>query len=375
MVDGSGSGHTDGDGAETADGEATAGGDTEADRAADVDDADRAGDADAADDAEGADGAGDAGVAPTAVFELLADETRLAIVRELAGVRRANWQWAGLSFADLRRAVGAGDAGNFSYHLEKLRGPLVVKDGGEYYLRNRGMELVGALESGRYTGPGERLREPTDYDCPYPDCDRALRAVYDDQYFRLRCPDHHVFNGTAVPPAAADHLAVDELVAVTMLDLREQVKRARAGVCPNCWGPMAARLPSENPTLPSMSDAGAGVPDDALLATFACDRCDTAFDLPPGACVVDHPAVVAFHHDHGEDIRHRPYVALPFCGLGRADLESTDPVRVRVDVRLDDDTLYLWLDGETNVVAYERERTVGEDEGERTVGGEESAGR
>jgi DNA-binding transcriptional ArsR family regulator len=333
MAEGSGPGRVD------REAEATAGGDTKV--------------GDTADGAEEADEADDAGVAPTAVFELLADGTRLAIVRELAGVRRANWQWAGLSFADLRRAVGIEDAGNFSYHLEKLRGPLVVTDGGEYYLRNRGMQLVGALESGRYTGPGERLREATGYDCPYPDCDRALVAVYDDQYFRLRCPDHHVFNGTAVPPAAADHLAVEELVAVTMLDLREQVKRARAGACPNCWGPMSARLPSEDPTLPSMPDA-ATVPDDALLATFECGNCDTAFDLPPGACVVDHPAVVAFHHDHGEDIRFRPYVALPFCGLGRADLESEDPVRVRVDVRLDDDALHLWLDGETNVVEYER---------------------
>ncbi|QPV63798.1 winged helix-turn-helix transcriptional regulator [Halosimplex litoreum] len=291
-------------------------------------------------------------VAPTALFELLADETRLSIVRELAGVRRSNWQWAGLSFADLRRAVGVEDAGNFSYHLEKLRGPLVVKDGEEYHLRNRGMQLVSAVESGEYTGPGETVRGETEFDCPYPDCDRALEVAYDDQYCRIRCPDHHVFNGTAIPPVAADHLTASELLAVTMLDLREQVERARAGVCPNCWGPVDAALPSPAPSLPSMDDVG--VPDDALLATFTCGRCPTSFDLPPGACVVDHPAVLAFYHDHGEDIRYRPYVALPFCSIGRADLESEEPVRVRVDVRLDDDTLHLWLDAETNVVEYER---------------------
>jgi DNA-binding transcriptional ArsR family regulator len=297
--------------------------------------------------------AADGVVEPTAVFELLADETRLAIVRELARARGLNSQWAGVSFADLRRAVGVEDAGNFSYHLEKLRGPLVVKDGESYYLRNRGLQLVGAVESGEYTGSGEPLCAETDYDCPFPDCDRAIEARYDDQYFRLRCPDHSVFNGTAIPPVAADHLDVSDLVAVTMLDLRQQVQRARAGVCPHCWGPIEAVLPSADPALPSMIDAE--MPEDPLLATFACDQCGVSFDLPPGACVADHPAVVAFYHDHGEDIRHRPYVTLPFCAIGRADLESDDPVRVRVDVRLDGDALHLWLDGETNVVEYERE--------------------
>jgi len=297
----------------------------------------------------------DEAVAPTAVFELLADETRLSIVRELAGARGPNSRWAGMSFADLRRAVGVEDAGNFSYHLEKLRGPLVVKDDETYYLRNRGLQLVGAVESGEYTGPGEPIRAETDYDCPFPDCDRAIEARYDDQFFRLRCPDHSVFNGTAIPPVAADHLSVADLVAVTMLDLRQQVQRARAGVCPQCWGPIEVELPSEDPTLPSMIDTD--VPEAPLFATFACEGCGLSFDIPPGACVVDHPAVLAFHHAHGEDIRHRPYVTLPFCRLGVADLESEDPVRVRVDVRLDGDALHLWLDGETSVVEYERAET------------------
>ncbi|WP_436927306.1 winged helix-turn-helix domain-containing protein [Halosimplex amylolyticum] len=290
---------------------------------------------------------------PTSVFELLADETRLAIVRELAAERQSNWQWAGATFAELRRAVGVEDAGNFSYHLEKLCGPLVVKDGDEYHLRNRGMQLVGAVESGRYTGPGDPMRENVDYDCPYPDCDRPLVAVYEDQYFRLRCPAHHVFNGTALPPVAADHHTADELVAITMLEMRQQVQRARAGVCPNCWGPIEGQLPGTDASLSSQIDVD--LPEDILLATFDCDQCGISFDLPPGACVVEHPAVVAFYRHHDEPIRGRPYVTLPFCHLDRGALESEDPVRVRIDVRLDGDRLSLWLDEETNVVECERE--------------------
>lgn len=290
---------------------------------------------------------------PTAVFELLADETRFAIVRELAAERRTNWRWEGKTFAELRRAVGEPDAGNFSYHLDKLRGTLVAKDGDEYHLLNRGIELVGAVESGRYTGPGETRRGETTFGCPYPDCDRSLEGVYEDQYFRTRCPDHHVFNGTTLPPVVAAEHTLDELVEVATLEMRGDVRRVRSGVCSLCSGPVAAALPSDAPSFGSVVDFE--VPDDAVFATFACEQCGFSFDVPPGVCVVDHPAVVAFYHDHGEDLRGRPYVHLPFTFLGHADVESTDPVRVRVDVELGGDALSLWLDGETNVVEYERE--------------------
>jgi len=289
---------------------------------------------------------------PTAVFELLADETRLDIVRELAAARQSNWQWSGASFAELRRAVGVTDAGNFSYHLEKLRGPLVVKDGDEYHLRNRGMELVGAVESGQYAGAGTPLRGETRYDCPYPDCDRNLVGVYENQYFRVRCPDHHVFTGTALPPVVAEHNSIAALVSVALLDMRQQLQRARAGVCPSCWGPIEGQLPGRDASVPGLDDVE--LPDDALLATFHCAQCGLSFDIPPGACVVEHPAVVAFYHDHGENVRDRPYVDLPFCHVGRGDLESTAPVRVRIAVELGADLLTLWLDSDTTVVEYER---------------------
>ncbi|WP_436909997.1 winged helix-turn-helix domain-containing protein [Halosimplex marinum] len=304
----------------------------------------------------GEDGANDEGVDPTAVFELLADETRLAIVRELAVERYSNWQWSGKTFAELRRAVGVEDAGNFSYHLEKLTGRLVAKDGDEYYLLNHGLEIVGAVESGRYSDAGETVRGPTTYDCPYPDCERALEGIYEDQYFRLRCPDHHRFSATILPPAVAAAHSPDELVEIMTIDTRQEVQWARAGVCPNCSGPIEAALPAPDPALPAQIEPD--FPDDAVLAAFDCRQCGLSFEIPAGSCVVDHPAVVAFHHDHGEDIRFRPYVVLPFCGIGRADLESEDPVRVRVDVRLDGDALHLWLDGETNVVEFERETNV-----------------
>ncbi|WP_459192409.1 winged helix-turn-helix domain-containing protein [Halosimplex sp. J119] len=289
---------------------------------------------------------------PTVVFELLADETRLAIVRELAAQRASNWQWAGMSFAELRRAVGVADAGNFSYHLEKLRGTLVAKDGGQYHLHNHGMRLAGAVASGQYTDVEVSVRGETSYDCPYPDCSRALVAAYDNRYFRLYCPDHHRFSEAILPPAVAAERTPDELVAISSLDMREDIQRARTGICPHCWGPTERTLPVEDPALPSQMEVD--LPSDLVLAAFDCEHCGLSFEVPPGACVVDHPAVVAFYHDHGEDVRGRPYVDLPFCNLARAELDSSDPVRVRLDVELGDDSLRLWLDGTTDVAEYER---------------------
>lgn len=150
----------------------------------------------------------------------------------------------------------------------------------------------------------------------------------------------------------AEHNSITDMIGVAMLDMRQQLQRARAGVCPNCWGPIEGRLPGRDPSLPGLDDVE--LPDDALLATYHCAQCGLSVDLPPGACLVEHPAVVAFYHDHGDDVRGHPYVDLPFCHVGRGELESTTPVRVRVDVELDGDRLSLWLGGETSVLEYER---------------------
>jgi DNA-binding transcriptional ArsR family regulator len=87
-----------------------------------------------------------------AVFDLLSDETRLAIVRALAERRfehpdRADVppDRAGLSFSELRTRVGARDAGRFNYHLGKLRGALVEKTPDGYRLTDRGVTVGGLL--------------------------------------------------------------------------------------------------------------------------------------------------------------------------------------------------------------------------------------
>jgi hypothetical protein len=66
--------------------------------------------------------------------------------------------------------------------------------------------------------------------------------------------------------------------------------------------------------------------------------------------VLDHPAVVAFHHDRGFDVRSGPLWALdwPFDPAALTVLDA-DPPRVRVTVVLGDDELHCEVDEHLDV--------------------------
>lgn len=81
---------------------------------------------------------------PTAVFDLLSDETRLEIVTALDRARRDS-DADGLRFSTLRERVGAVDSGRFNYHLRKLRGTLVRKDGDCYVLTPTGVRMAATV--------------------------------------------------------------------------------------------------------------------------------------------------------------------------------------------------------------------------------------
>ena len=89
-----------------------------------------------------------------AVFDLLSDETRLAIVRALADHQPDDPRRATLTFSELRERVGARDAGRFNYHLGKLRDVLVEKTDCGYRLTHRGVRVASIL------GDSDPLAEP-----------------------------------------------------------------------------------------------------------------------------------------------------------------------------------------------------------------------
>lgn len=79
---------------------------------------------------------------PTEAFDLLGDETRLAILRALADRQRAAPDDPALSFTELREQAGVADSGLFNYHLNQLVDQFVRATDEGYELGYTGRQLV-----------------------------------------------------------------------------------------------------------------------------------------------------------------------------------------------------------------------------------------
>lgn len=304
------------------------------------------------DDREDREGNTSESLSATEAFGVLGNEIRLNIIHELAESRQLAWRWQGISFAELRKAVGVRDAGNFSYHLDKLLGHFVVKDGDEYKLTYAGMQIAGAVAAGTYTEHGTHFTVETDILCP---CDKPITATYEHEFLTLACEDEHAIFGTTLPPGATRDRSPEEVIALATLNARQDVERAMDGVCPHCWGSVSTTVPAE--MMPdSETHELIPVPEDHVWVRFDCTRCGMEFWLPAGVCLVSEPTVIAFFQAHGQDIRERSYLDLPFAEPGAATLESNTPVRIRVSIELDGDLLLIWMDSDCEIVETERQR-------------------
>jgi hypothetical protein len=104
----------------------------------------------------------------------VANEHRLAILRELAGADEP------LAFSALRRRVGLSDTGLFNYHLKELCGRFVRQTEGGYELGHAGERVV--LAAGDLDPEGAAAladRSEGDGECPVcgeRDCDRVIHV-------------------------------------------------------------------------------------------------------------------------------------------------------------------------------------------------------
>jgi DNA-binding transcriptional ArsR family regulator len=284
-------------------------------------------------------------------FELLGHEMRLAIIERLAEERRTNWRPSGLEFAQLRKAVGVRDAGQFNYHLDKLLDTFVEKRDGEYVLTTAGMEVAGTVKAGTYGAADVSFDATIDATCN--ECDAGLEATYDRGTLTVRCPDHGLLHGNAIPPAAVRDRAPEAVVALAELNARNELDRALSGACVHCWGSVDVQTPVELPQSVLDHQNTSAEALEQVIVEFACSDCGMTFWTPASATIVDHPAVVSFYHDHGVNVRDRGILDLPFVDGTNGTVESADPIRVRVDVTHGDDELHVWLDDTATVVDHD----------------------
>jgi len=87
-------------------------------------------------------------IPPERAFGLLADKTRLAILRalwaatDLGADGAVRQEASAVRFSELFAAVAIDDTGNFNYHLEKLRGHFVAATDSGYVLTEEGVGIA-----------------------------------------------------------------------------------------------------------------------------------------------------------------------------------------------------------------------------------------
>ncbi|MGA9402370.1 winged helix-turn-helix domain-containing protein [Haladaptatus sp.] len=275
---------------------------------------------------------------PAEAFALFADETRVAIIEALA--EEATIEGTdGPSFAELRRTVGVSDAGQFNYHLSKLRDRFVVKRDGKYYPRYAALKLVGAIREGAFTERTESRSATLEHTCPQ--CERSLTGIYENGLMRTECDEHDMVFQTSVPPQAATNRSVSEIVAFANVESQHHIQKAVDGTCFLCSGSMSVEKPH-------WTDGG------SLVTRIDCDSCWMRMHLPVESSVIRHPAIVSYFYERGIDVREVPFLSFDFVrSETKTDMVSEDPYRIRIVVGPEEDAPTLTLDEELNVVNVE----------------------
>lgn len=277
---------------------------------------------------------------PEAAFSLLANETRFDIISALWDARGDS-----LSFSELRAEVGVEDSGQFNYHLGELVDVFVHETDGGYELRYAGARVIGAVYSGAYTRETTVDPVPVDGNCY--DCGGGLEASYRDERARIACGVCDVtITGYGVPPGLLEGYPREDLPYVFDRWIRIQATQFLAEFCPLCLGRMDTSLGAER------IDADDHV--DVPGITHECQRCGISSHSVVGVVALQHPAVVAFHHDHGIDLRDTPLWELEWLIDERNERVSTDPPQARVYIPLNDEELVLDIDENAAVTDAER---------------------
>ncbi|MFC7137275.1 hypothetical protein ACFQRB_14130 [Halobaculum litoreum] len=273
----------------------------------------------------------------TAVVGLVGHETRAGVLLALAERQRERPREPWVGFADLRRAVGHDDPGNFNYHLQRLVGTLVTRTDDGYRLSNVGQRFVGVLRSGRYGASTAPEVGRHDVDCPV--CGAVATVDVRDGSVRFDCPAGHSFV-TNVGPELLATRGLDETMRVAMHRMRYETESIRLGVCPLCDGAASGELTHDPTRTPS------------VVRSATCDRCGLHLRTTAGGVVLHHPAVVSLCHAHGIGVRDDAWSVLT-THVGEPTVLQEAPLRVAVPVTVAAETVTLSLDERGRVTAVE----------------------
>jgi hypothetical protein len=274
----------------------------------------------------------------TEPFELVAEETRAAILAALAAHQAENPRDSTLGFSALRKRADIDDSGNFNYHLGKLRPAYVRQTDNGYVLTFAGMSLAGTLRAGV---DAETTRGPVSLDGRCGICDTELTVEYERRVLSVTCENDHKFPRDELPPNAVTGRTLEEAISIQTRRTKHRLDLVRRGVCPACFG----NVEREHEVL----DA----PQASHVLVVTCTGCGRVSSSSVGMYLLREPAVVAFYHDHGVDVTETPLWALDLP-ITEPTVRSEDPLRLSLSVERDDERLTLVVDEYTNLLDSRR---------------------
>lgn len=274
-------------------------------------------------------------------FELLAHETRVRILEALKTV-----DGDPLAFAELRRKVGVRDPGQFNYHLGKLT-PRFVRNGDEgYELTSAGGQVVGAVLSGGYTKALDADPIPMDASCL--ECGGQMETHLQEDRVKVTCTEcGSDYANIDIPPGILDGWSREEVPAVISRWLKRLAQATEYGFCHNCDGHLVKTVHTA-----SDDDAPEWIHEGDLdaIVTFECQRCSGNWKSVVEVTILAHPAVVAFHYEHGIDLRKTPNWDLDWLDPFLATVTSENPLRIEIPITLDGETRIFVFDEDLDVV-------------------------
>jgi hypothetical protein len=290
-------------------------------------------------------------LAPSDAFQALGGETRLAVVRTLADAEEP------LAFSELFAATDEDTTAGFAYHLRQLDGEFCrQREDERYELTDAGRAASRNLRAGTYTERVNRDPVAIEDDCPL--CGEAeLTARVVDNVTEIACGAcESTLSRLSLPPGGYADRDTASVVAAVDTHHRNRVESFADGVCPECAGRVDPAVEPADDTATAIDPADGDAEGGPLQVAFACETCGADLRCPVALATLDHPAVVAFYHDHDEDAGERPLwnVGTEWCER----VVSTDPLCALVSTRLDDEVLSLYVAGDATVVGHRRTAAV-----------------
>ncbi|HKJ58220.1 MAG TPA: helix-turn-helix domain-containing protein [Halobacteriales archaeon] len=297
-------------------------------------------------------------LSPDEAFDVLANETRLSILRTLGEADEP------LSFSELFDRTDYDSSGNFSYHLGKLEGHFVRKTDDGYDLSRAGFRVIVAVLSGAMTDDPVMERTPVETPCFL--CGGEMEVNYRGENLGMYCTEcggtrggssatAHASDASGadivgrlyLPPAGLRGRTATEILEAAEIWSTSYGQALSRGVCPLC-----SAVVEQTVEACEDHDAAGGrcaACDQRFGVTIHrdCTNCLVDMVSPFAQHLLSATELIAFMSEHGID----PVApnAFHFAKLEET-IRSADPFEARFTFSADGDALTLTV-GEDHSVA------------------------